>query len=131
MSERIDKNKSLEELEQDYWKDYNFPTSLIARCHEYRKIPLKDLTIEQTRLLIGQNIGLKYLIPKVLVLLKKDILAEGDYYPGDLLSAVLSSDAAFWTHNKSLRLEVEGLVDKKDGIFDKKLLQKIDKFRTK
>lgn len=132
MSKRIDENKSLEELEQDYWKDYDFPTSLIAKCHECRKIPLKDLTIEQIRLLIGQDIGLKYLIPKTIEILKTNILAEGDLYPGDLLSAVLASDAAFWANNKSLRLEVENLVDsKKDEILDKKLLQKMDKFRIK
>ncbi len=70
MSERIDENRSLEELEQDYWKDYDFPTGLIAKCHEYRKIPLKDLTIEQIRLLIVQDIGLKYLIPKAIEVLK-------------------------------------------------------------
>ncbi len=132
MSKRIDENKSLEELEQDYWKDYDFPTSLIAKCHKYRKIPLKDLTIEQIRLLIGQNIGLDYLIPKAIEILKINILAEGDLYPGDLLKVVLASDENFWTNNQSLKIEVQKIINnKKDKIFDKKLLQEADKFIIK
>lgn len=129
---KIDENKSLEELEQNKWKDSDSPTSLVEKCHQYRKIFLKNLTIEQMRLLIRQNIGLKYLIPKAIEILKTNILAEGELYSGDLLSAVLTSDETFWANNQSLRLEIERLVDnKRDAIFDKELLQKIDKFRTK
>ena len=41
--------------------------------------------------MIGQNIGLNFLIPLALDELKQNILAEGDFYEGDLLKSVLTS----------------------------------------
>jgi hypothetical protein len=92
-------NNTLEQLENDYWKDYNFETNLIKNCHEYRKIKLKDLTVEQIRLLIGQNIGLKYLIPIALDFLDNNILCEGDLYEGGLLSNILKVENEYWLSN--------------------------------
>ena len=51
-------NLSIEELEKDKWKEPDFfPTDLVEKCFKYRKIPVKDLTTEQLRTLIGQNMG--------------------------------------------------------------------------
>lgn len=49
--------------------------------------------------MIGQDIGLPFLIPLALDILETNILAEGDYYGGDLLNAVLTSDCNFWRAN--------------------------------
>lgn len=97
----IDKNKTLEQLENSYWNDYEFETGLVERCHKYRKIQLKDLTIENLRTLIGQNIGNRFLIPLALEELEKNILAEGDMYEGDLLMEVLRSEKDYWKNNKN------------------------------
>jgi len=35
-------NKSLEELEDTKWKEPDFPSNLILKCHELRKKKLKD-----------------------------------------------------------------------------------------
>jgi hypothetical protein len=94
-------HKSLEELENDYWKDIEFPSALVERCHAYRKIPVKELSTEQLRLLIGQNTGFRFLIPQAIALLKDNILAEGDLYPGDLLNALLHLSDGDWSGNKS------------------------------
>lgn len=94
-------NKSLEELENDYWKDIEFPSTLVERCHAYRKIPVKDLSTEQLRLLIGQKIGLRFLVPRSIAILKDNILAEGDFYPGDLLNSLLHLSDDEWSRNKS------------------------------
>jgi hypothetical protein len=48
------------------------------------------------RLLLGQRIGLEYLVPKALELVAERPLQEADYYPGDLLSVLLRIDKAFW-----------------------------------
>lgn len=102
---------SLEELEKDYWKDpVNFSTGLVERCFNYRKIPLQRLTIEQLRTLIGQNIGLKFLIPLASEKLKENILAEGDFYAGDLLNAIITSDVDFWKSNPILYKEIIQLI---------------------
>ena len=56
-------SKSIEQLENDYWKEPpEFPTNLVKRCFEYRKIKVSELTIEQIRLLISQKIGIEFLI---------------------------------------------------------------------
>ncbi|PTX18272.1 hypothetical protein C8N40_10671 [Pontibacter mucosus] len=46
--------------------------------------------------MIGQNIGLRYLIPLALDKLDENILADGDLYDGDLLQVVLKSDKEYW-----------------------------------
>lgn len=94
--------KSLEQLENDYWKEESeFPTSLIQRCFEYRKIKLSDLTNEQIRLLISQKIGLKYLIKIALEILNQNVIAEGDLYRGDLLDAVSKTPTEFWNEKQT------------------------------
>lgn len=53
---------SLQELKKDYWRRPSLPTShLITECHRLRKVPLKDLTVGNLRIMIGQEIGLDYL----------------------------------------------------------------------
>jgi len=89
--------KSLESLEKDFWgeipKDESY---LVSTCHKLRKKQLQEFEIEDLRIMIGQNIGLKFLIPLAIKVLQDNILAEGDFYEGDLLKSVLSSDASYW-----------------------------------
>ncbi len=91
---------SLEQLENSKWPERDLETRIQKRCHELRKIPLAGLQIEDLRLLIGQQIGLKYLVPVALEKLSTDPLAEGDLYPGDLLQSILAVDPAYWSNNK-------------------------------
>jgi hypothetical protein len=93
--------KSLESLEKDSWgstpKDESY---LVTTMHELRKKQLNDFTIEDLRIMIGQSIGLPFLIPLAIEQLEKDILAEGDFYEGDLLKSVLDSDPKYWNSEK-------------------------------
>lgn len=95
----MDLNRTLEQLENDYWGEPSYDSQLVKTCHILRKKPLKYFKTEDFRILIGQNISLNYLIPLALEVLKKDLLAEGDYYSGDLLLSVLKSDIKFWINN--------------------------------
>ena len=91
------KSKSLESLEKDFWGEIPQDEShLVITCHRLRKKQLKEFDTEDLRIMIGQNIGLKYLIPLALDSLKKDILAKGDFYEGDLLKSVLTSNQDYW-----------------------------------
>ena len=91
------RSKSLESLEKDFWGEIPKDESrLVTTCHKLRKKQLQEFDTEDLRLLIGQNIGLKYLIPLALEALKTNILAEGDLYEGDLLKSVLTSDSNYW-----------------------------------
>jgi len=97
------KHKSLECLEKENWGDIPKDESyLVTTCHRLRKKQLKDFEIEDLRIMIGQNIGLKYLIPLAFEALSENILAEGHFYTGDLLFSVLTSDVNYWkTENEN------------------------------
>lgn len=107
------KYKTLEELEHEYWKNNDAPTNLVKRCFELRKVPLDNFTIEGFRLIIGQQIGLAYLIPLALEILSDNLFAEGNYYEGDLLQNVLNIDLVFWRNNKSLWQNLDQLLKNK------------------
>jgi hypothetical protein len=136
---QYDTYKSVEQLEGEVWEDSDHPTNLVERTNRYRKIPISDLTIEQLRLLIGQNIGLKYLIPPVIKILRDNILAEGDFYDGDLLSAVLNVGDLFWVENQDLKKEVQLLITEKqkdiearnEANIKRQLLKEIESFKDK
>jgi len=85
----IDKNKSLQELEGEYWGTPDFPSHLVRTIHHLRTLPLRELTVEHLRMAIGQKMSLILLIPMALELLEKDPLVSDDFYPGDLLRNVL------------------------------------------
>ena len=90
------KQRTLEDLENDVWEESIHTTGLILTCVKLRQKPLNSFGTEDLRVMIGQNIGLKYLIPLAIEILQKDILAEGNYYEGDLLINVLRSDKIYW-----------------------------------
>lgn len=109
------REKSLENLEKDYWGKPDHGSHLVKTCYQLRKKPLKEFEIEDLRIMIGQNIGLKFLIPFALEKLRQDILAEGDYYEGDLLKAVLTSEKEFWNLEPKLTEQLEAIFsDNKD-----------------
>ncbi len=106
------RDKSIEQLENDYWQDYDFPTGLVRRCHEYRKIRLKDLTSEQMTTLIGQNIGRNYVVRIALEKLESNILPDDDIYPGALFLNILKLEPEFWKGEKDLWIVVSVMVNK-------------------
>ena len=95
-------NKTLEEIENDFWDEPVSDSSIVATCHALRKKPLDQLSAEDLRLLIGQNIGLPILLPEALKLLVRQPLTSGDLYEGDLLKAVIDCDWAKKDSGKNL-----------------------------
>jgi CDI immunity proteins len=89
--------QSLEQIEGDFWGDPPADaTRLIATVHELRRRPIDKLGIEDLRVLIAQQEGLDVLLPLALDRLEQNPLAEGDFYPGDLLVAVMRVPPAYW-----------------------------------
>lgn len=89
--------KTLEQLEHHIWETPTaFPSSMVENCYLYRKIKLSELSHEQLRLLISQQIGLPFSVPLALQKLNENILAEGDLYHGDVLEAVTRTPSQFW-----------------------------------
>lgn len=126
-------SKSIEQLENNYWKDeIEFPSNLVINCHKYRKIPIKDLTIEQLRLLISQKIGIEYLVEIAIEELERDVLAQGDLYEGDLLEAVLGLPADFWRENQTAFQTIKELVERNSERIKIELGEKkLDQISTK
>lgn len=60
--------------------------------------------------MIGQNIGLKFLVPLAIEELERNPFVGGDYYPGDLLSSVLSVERDFWRQHPEMYWQVYELV---------------------
>ena len=92
-------SKTLESLDQQFREEPKFPSHLVTTCQKLRKKQLKDFEIEDLRIMIGQDIGLDYLIPLAIEKLKVNILAEGDFYEGDLLENILTCDKEYWLNN--------------------------------
>ncbi|MEU8765060.1 contact-dependent growth inhibition system immunity protein [Streptomyces sp. NPDC048659] len=116
MTRLVNRDRSLEELERDCWPaPSGGETRLMATARELRRKPISDLTVEDLRLLIKQDIGLAYLLPLAVEVLRADPLAEGDMYEGDLLAAVLARSPAVWKElpglGRELRLIVSELAD--------------------
>lgn len=98
----MNRQRTLEELEGDRWGPPTFDSHLVTECHRLRKVPLEQLTAENLRIMIGQKIGLPHLMPLALNRLEENPFTEGDFYPGDLLLAVLRAGSDFWKANPEL-----------------------------
>jgi len=60
--------------------------------------------------MIGQQIGLDYLIPIAIEILTENLWAEADFYEGDILNTVLKIDTEFWDNNKIYWLTLHDLI---------------------
>ena len=93
---------TLTQLERDDWGPPPYDSFLAKECHRLRHVPLRDLTVEHLRMLVGQGISLGYTVPLALEQLAIDPMVSGDMYPGDLLEAVQQVPADFWARHPSL-----------------------------
>lgn len=107
----INRKLTLEKLENSIWPNSDFDSHLVKRCHELRKIPLENFTIEDLRILIGQQIGLNFLIEIAIEKLSENVLAEGDFYPGDLLNSVIGIDKKYWAENWEQRILLAAIIN--------------------
>lgn len=87
-----------------------------------------DLDIEDVRFLINQEILLDDMMPIALGYLRMNILAEGDFYEGDLLNAVLSVSNIFWENHLELKMSLKTLLTRISALlnhltFQEKLLE--------
>ncbi|MEU8332464.1 contact-dependent growth inhibition system immunity protein [Micromonospora sp. NPDC048839] len=99
---------TIEQLERDVWTDLGpEATSLIRRCTELRRTPLTEFTVEDLRIMLGQEIGVPALLPLAVPVLLNDPLVEGDCYPGDLLANVLRLPDTAWSDLRPERERLE------------------------
>ncbi len=95
---------TLTQIEGDDWGAPPYDSHVVTECHRLRHVPLRELTVENLRLLAGQGISLTHTVPLALEHLLKDPKVSGDLYPGDLLKAVQGIPEDFWAQHPSLRM---------------------------
>jgi CDI immunity proteins len=88
--------QTLEQLENDVWDSSEIMSTLSDTCHRLRKKPIDQFTVEDLRIMLGQDIGTEYLMPKALNVLELNPLADGDFYAGDLLKSLLKLPEEYW-----------------------------------
>ncbi|MFJ3235827.1 contact-dependent growth inhibition system immunity protein [Streptomyces sp. NPDC086787] len=128
MTRPLNRDCSLEELERDRWPAPSADdTRLVATALALRRRPIGELTVEDMRLLIGQDIGLPHLLPLALEVLRDNPMAEGHMYEGDLLSAVLTRNPSVWAECSELSRELRVIVLKLTGL-PPDLQRKVERF---
>jgi hypothetical protein len=101
---QVQDDLSLEQIEDDYWGDPpEDATTLMRTVHRLRRKPIAAMDTEDLRVMLAQQEGIEALLPRALARLEHDPLAEGDFYPGDLLVAVVKTPETYWyTHPEQL-----------------------------
>lgn len=99
-------SKSLEELENRRWCKPDFDSKLANECQRLWMVPISQLSVENLRMLIGQKIGLEFLVPVALDVLARNPLAEGSMYKGDLLASIAAIPDNFWANHPELNNQV-------------------------
>lgn len=109
---KFDLNKSLQELENSDWGEPQSDSPLENKCLQLRRVPLIEFEGSDLLRMISQDIGIEYLIPIAIELLRVDPLADRDVYPGSLLGALLEASYKYWDKNPNLREEIEKMYNK-------------------
>jgi CDI immunity proteins len=73
--------------------------------------PRSELSVEDLRVLVARERSLDRYVPQAIDLLEQNMLAEGDYYPGDLLQAVLDVDVTYWRAHRDQWERVDEIVE--------------------
>jgi hypothetical protein len=113
-------SKTILELEGMQLPDDVFGSYLTIKINELLQKSLNTFTVEDLRLMIGQQIGLKHLIALAIEILKTDLFAEGDFYAGDLLQSVLNIESRFWSDDERSWIKLDNLITGKEAELSKR-----------
>jgi hypothetical protein len=107
-----DELRTLEQIEDHAWgAPPADATRLIKTVYALRHKPVGLMNAEDLRVLVLQQVSLDVLVPVALTHLARNPLAEGDFYPGDLLAAVLKVPATFWREHPGELHRVSGVIE--------------------
>ena len=97
-------SQTLSDMLHKEWQD-EIPyddSSVVQHMYYLFHTPARRWTVEDYRYLVEQETALDIILPKVFEILQFDIKADGGFYEGDLLNAVLQINADFWEQHKDL-----------------------------
>lgn len=130
----MDTSKSLQELENNEWGEPDeAPTPLVQKCLALRRVPLAQLSAENCRLLLGQQISPRYVVPLALKFLADNPLeGGGTMAPGAILGHILRLPAQFWVDHPELWWQTNEIVGELESLRQtlEELSPDIETFRT-
>ena len=97
-------SQTLSDMLHKEWRD-EIPyddSSVVQHMYYLFHTQARRWTVEDYRYLVEQETALDIILPKVFEILQFDIKADGGFYEGDLLNAVLQINADFWEQHKDL-----------------------------
>jgi len=103
--------KTLQDLDGEDWGGPPYPTSLVETCHRLRRVPLRDFADEDLRIMIGQDIGLDYLIPLALDRVEDEPWLCATFYDGDMLWYLIKR-VTYWPTHASEKARFDRVVDR-------------------
>jgi hypothetical protein len=110
---------SLEQIEDNAWGDPPADaTRLVRTVHQLRRKPIGTMQVEDLRLLLLQQEGVTVLVPLALTQLEQNPLAEGDFYPGDLLTTILRIPQSYWQQHPEQFARMQRIIEEVEKIGD-------------
>ncbi|MFE1338201.1 contact-dependent growth inhibition system immunity protein [Streptomyces sp. NPDC058733] len=113
MTRSVDRTKSLEQLDGERWGEPPADaTSLVRTVHDWRRRPIGSLEPHELARLIGQDVGLPWLLPLAVDVLRQEAeeQAAGGFLDGDLLYAVVTRGPGVWERQPELGREMRDVV---------------------
>ncbi|MEV6897011.1 contact-dependent growth inhibition system immunity protein [Amycolatopsis sp. NPDC051372] len=118
-SSDVDESLTLEQIEGLRWGSPPADaTRLIKTVYELRTKPVGAMDAEDLRVLLLQRESIDVLVPVALTHLEQNPLAEGDFYPGDLLTAVLKVPQAYWQQHPDQRRRAAAAIEAVEALGD-------------
>lgn len=104
--------KTLDEMEGVVWGPPTFDSGLVIRCHALRCKPVDEFSLDDIRVMIGQNISLPILVPLALQVMEVDPLVETRGAPGGLLWGVLNADRGSLANSPQLLERIRAVTER-------------------
>ncbi|CAG1769198.1 hypothetical protein BAC2_00123 [uncultured bacterium] len=95
--------QTIQELEGVDYGEPTYDSFVVTNTHRLRRVPIKQFTLDDLRFMVLQKQGLPWLVPRALAHLEQHPLAEGTFYRGDLLNAVMEIPDDWWAQHPDLR----------------------------
>ena len=126
-----DFGRSIQELEECDWGEPEADaTSMVQRCHALRRKPLRRLEPDEIGLAVRQRIGIPYILDFAVSVVREEPLFEGDFYPGDVLSALLKLPEEDWVSRPALARDLERILQRAIAEFASKPEEDWEAFRS-
>ena len=94
--ESFDQSKSIEELSEYCWFAPEYESNIVVTSHALRRKKLADLSLEDIRMGLFQQVGVTYLVPMALEIVEQDPFAESFNFPAEIVLALLLIPHDYW-----------------------------------